>query len=786
MAERSAREILAAKLEHFRREHAISSDPAQRFALEQQIEQTERELAALGASTPASPLRVDLTHLPAGAEHFLGRGPELAALDRAWASNGATAIVECIAPGGTGKTALAKRWLDAQRAADPPWGGAERVLGWTFYSQGSGAQRNASEDLFLAHAIERFGVDIDAAANPADKGSALAEALMARRTLLVLDGLEPLQHPPGQLAGELRAPGLKALLTQLAAAGHPGLCLLTSREWLTDLKEWVRPPDGSGADAAIESEIEPTGPLRGSVLRIDLGSLNEADGAALLHARGAVRAGAAAIAPAQARLDPELRAASRALGGHALTLSLLGRFIARAKGGDIRRRGEIDLVRADQDARGHAGRMVAAYVHWFQQAGRHREVAALHLLGLFDRPAAPALLDALRQAPPIAGLTEPLQDLDTDTWTITLANLADAGLIERRDANGAPAPDAATEPDTGTDLIATIDPAATQVDAHPLIREHLGATLRERAPDAWCEGHRRLYEWLKTNTPYRPDGLPGLQPLYQAVAHGCLAGEWHEALADILDDRILRGTESGSSYSTHTLGAISADLAAAACFFDEPWVRPARPLSAPEQAWLLHEVGFRLRALGRLAEALEPMRTAAEMRVFEQNWTEAGISYGNLSELELALGQIQEAVTDARRSVEVGDRSDNCHLPVKQRPRLADALHQQGANAEARAAFAEAEAMQAERQPQYPLLYSFMGFRYCDLLLSDAERAAWSAAAQETANGGGYRSAFAAGLVAVCTEVARRAAQTLEWGEQNQAPLLTIGLDHLTLARCAL
>ena len=33
--------------------------------------------------------------------------------------------------------------------------------------------------------------------------------------------------------------------------------------------------------------------------------------------------------------------------------------------------------------------------------------------------------------------------------------------------------------------------------------------------------------------------------------------------------------------------------------------------------------------------------------------------------------------------------------------------------------------MQAESQPEYPRLYSLSGFRYCDLLLSDAERAAW-------------------------------------------------------------
>ena len=37
--------------------------------------------------------------------------------------------------------------------------------------------------------------------------------------------------------------------------------------------------------------------------------------------------------------------------------------------------------------------------------------------------------------------------------------------------------------------------------------------------------------------------------------------------------------------------------------------------------------------------------------------------------------------------------------------------------------FAEAERLQEERQPGYPLLYSLQGYKYCDFLLSK-ERAA--------------------------------------------------------------
>jgi tetratricopeptide (TPR) repeat protein len=681
--------------------------------------------------------RIDLAHLPAGAEHFLGRGPELAALDAAWSQPG-TAVVELIAPGGTGKTALVKRWLDGLRAAG--WGAAVQVYGWSFYSQGTGADRQASEDHFLAEAIKWLGVEIESAANPADKGRALADSILASRTLLILDGLEPLQYPPGLMAGELRAPGLRTLLTQLAAAGQPGLCLVTSREWLQDLGEWVR------------NDIHPQGP----VLRLDLGNLSETDGAALLHARGATRAGAAPIGPD----DPELIAASREVQGHALTLALLGRYLARTKGGDIRKRDAVDLVRADQDARGHAAKVVAAYETWFAREGetRSRELAALRLLGFFDRPASRELLDALREAPPIPGLTDALQDLDEDAWNAILANLADCGLAQ---------------------------PDGDSLDAHPLVREHLAETLQRTRPEAWREGHRRLYQKLKASVPHRPEGLNGLQPLYQAVAHGCLAGLYEEALGEIYDDRILRGTAGDGFYSWKKLAAFGANLGALACFFTEPWRRPAPVLSESDQAWLLNEAAIQLRALGRLAEALEPLRAGAEMAVQQEDWRNAAQYCNNLSELQLSLGRVREAVANARRSVEHAERSGDAFQRISSRTTLADALHRQGETREARAAFSEAERMQAERQPQYPLLYSFQGFQYCDLLLAGAAWAAWAGprGTGEGAEGTGADP----GWVAACNEVARRASQVLSWEEGwPEAPLLDFALHHLTLARCAL
>ena len=119
------------------------------------------------------------------------------------------------------------------------------------------------------------------------------------------------------------------------------------------------------------------------------------------------------------------------------------------------------------------------------------------------------------------------------------------------------------------------------------------------------------------------------------------------------------------------------------------------------------------------------MRAALDMGVQAEDWKEAAIRASNLSELELTLGEVARAVGDAEQSVIYADRSGDAFRRMGNRTTYADARHQAGRRAEAEARFGEAEAMQAESQPDYPLLYSLSGFRYCDLLLTEAERAAW-------------------------------------------------------------
>lgn len=323
------------------------------------------------------------------------------------------------------------------------------------------------------------------------------------------------------------------------------------------------------------------------------------------------------------------------------------------------------------------------------------------------------------------------------------------------------------------------------------------------------------------------------------MAHGCQAGLQQEACDEVYFARIARRNEA---YAVHKLGAFGSDLGAVACFFETPWSRVSPGLSEIWQAWLLNQAAFRLRALGRLTEALEPMRANLRMRVGAEEWQHAPSSASNLSELELTLGDVAGAVGDAELSVTYADRSGDAFERLSDRTTLADALHQAGRSlgvppksssgdlqsgsslaepvTRSRAGrpghdpfgtetwaerpgydlFVEAERMQVERQAKYPLLYSLAGFRYCDLLLAEAERAAWRSTGVPPVNpsvgkgeslgwGDHGLEAHATGRdarVAECRAVAERAEQTLKWVTGARTALLDIPLDHLTLGRSAL
>lgn len=571
---------------------------------------------------------------------------------------------------------------------------------------------------------------------------------------------------PRPLRANSKTRASPALLKRLAATSD-GLCVVTTRYAIPDLRAFI------GKNLHEEK----------------LTRLSTDAGVALLQSFGVKGSFRKTIPSPDGRTHwNEFEKLVEDVKGHALTLNLLGSFLRDSHAGDIRRRDLIKLEEADAEEQGgHAFHVMDACVKSFESGGKTAEdnakgrlaLALLRLLGLFDRPATADCLDALWKGEAIAGLTEPLMGISEAQRNMSLKRLEDAKLLtENRDASH----------------------RLVSLDAHPLLREYFAKRLRKQQPKAWRASHRRLYEHLCTTTKEgEQPTLEDLQPLYQAVAHGCQAGMQQDALYKVGRDRIRRGDEE---YATRKLGAFGSSLGAIACFFEIPWSRVSPSLTeVADKAWLLTGAAYCLRALGRTTEAIEPMRAGLDMRIKLEDWKNAAISASYLSELELALGEVAGAVGDAEQSVIYADRSSDAFWKMGTRTVQAGALHQAGHGTDAEARFREAEQMQAERQPDCPLLYGIAGFRYCDLLLTKAERAAWqtllcgsrcekdhSENRSPTGEGESHYQRLlksAATSVESCRAVSDRAAQTLKIAERNNW-LLETALDHLTVGRAAL
>ena len=512
---------------------------ATRRITRQSLQKTPSTASRVGTRKPPArlaPKKISVARLPVTGSDVFGREEEIAFLDRAW-TNKDVNVVTIVAWAGVGKSTLVNHWL--RRMAAKRYRTAELVFGWSFYRQGTSGGASSGDE-FISSALTWFGDPDPRIGTAWEKGERLAKLMAHRRTLLVLDGLEPLQNPPGQQEGRLREPSLQALLRELAAF-NKGLCVITTRTPVADIADH----EGSSA------------------LRRDLEQLSSDAGAKLLRALGVKGS------------EAELRSASEEFCGHCLALTLLGSHLTDAYNGDIRCRKEVS-ERLAQDVRQgvHARKVMESYQTWF---GEGPELSVLHLLGLFDRPADEKALGALLKPPGILGLTESLTDLSQIEWRTILAKLRRARLLAGEDPHN-----------------------PGYLDTHPLVREYFGEQLRSRRTEAWEECNRRLFKYYRELAPQLPDTFREMEPLLFAVICGCNAGLYREALREVYIPRIQRGD---ASFTAKVLGAKGALLLVLAHFFElGHWGSPAEMgvegqcLTAEDQLFILMQAGLLLTA----------------------------------------------------------------------------------------------------------------------------------------------------------------------------------------------
>ncbi len=635
--------------------------------------------------------------LPVTGEALFGRDRELATLDESWGGE-LPNVLSIIGPGGLGKSSLLNHWLG--RMASESYRRAEFVFGWSFYTFGTDTT-DPDTDSFFRQALEFFSGPSEVPGTPDARGELLAELVRRRRVLLILDGLEPLQHAPNTArAGEIKDPAVAALLRQLAHY-NLGLCLVSSRYRIADLAPFEK----------------------SQVKRIDLESLSPAAGAELLRSFGVGH-------PNPEEQARELELASREYDGHALSLTLLATFLRNRWHGDIRRRDRVQLFDQDEKHfRGHAFRVLRSYLRWFQQEGREDEVWLLRLLGFFDRPIESrtarlllspslttgawlsirsALIKLLRRIGlGFSGSDQKALGLlaDPDRWRTAIENLRDARLV------------------------AKAGPSNPEVlDTHPYIREFFTKELQSQLGAFWRDGNRLLFEHCRGVVPNLPETTDQMGWLYQAVAHGCRAGRHTEACA-IYKERIMRGD---LSFSTRKLGLYAADLAGLAHFFDQPWVSPSGRLGPVDAAYLVRTAGFRLRGLARLDEAAEALRRAFLSYKAAKNALESSRVGRNLCETLTLMGDLPGALEVGNESVSFADACGDRHQMIAERAAVAVTYHYLGKPGEAEALFRRSEELQAKLTPQHPKLFALRGYHYSVFLLDQGKYAEVVGRGEET------------------------------------------------------
>lgn len=678
------------------------------------------------------------------AEHFLGREPQLALLDEAW-TNG-TNVLSIIAWGGVGKTALITEWVQT-RFIEKNWKtddgqpALDAYFDWTFYDQGTRSladgteARTGSVGDFFEQAIVFFG---DPDPNLPGKGRRLADLIRQQRSLIILDGLEPLQQPPGHpQAGRLLDPDLRDLLAALAQS-NPGLCLITSRQALTDLHALRR---------TVHTEHE----LEDLPVAIAIQLLRQ------LQIKGT---------------DQELADASEKFGCHALSLTLLGRYLFDAHGGDIRRIDHIrDLQRADtltrEDRHRTAWRILETYESWLATAqadGNPKTLAVLRLTGLFDRTATADCLAALRAAPIISGLTDSICGMADDEWNILLKRLERAHLIKLRESPY---------------LKSQSSEQSWAIDAHPLIREYFTKQLKQTQLEEFKAAHLRLFEFL-ISVPSRRTELSAneIQPLYQAIVHGCHIDDPESVLWEVYYERI---QNRNAYHATNVLGLIGSDLSALSQFFKKPWSEIDSRLSRAASQFVFRQAAHVLRAAGRYEDAASSAEQALALASGTSDIQGSNcIAAGQVSALKLILGKINYAIETGERAVDLATDCRHSERKVSSLCALANAWFQQGDSSKAKLYFANAERI---KQSYLPVLGGQQGYMFNQLFLTLPERIAWKLVMPYS--DGSPSVEVPADAIDSCKLVEMRVRQSWE-SEEEPVPLVSKGLCEFTRRKVAL
>ncbi len=559
---------------------------------------------------------------------WVGRAGMLEELNEDW-TNPDKRVTGLIGFGGEGKSSLARRWLD-ELLEDESQPQPDGVFWWGFYT------RPNVDEFFEAALTWMSGGRVDPRKAPSAnvRAQIIGAMLGAGRYLFVMDGLEIMQEQEGDRYGLLRSNDLREFLEFFANPGHESFCLVTSRAPLLDLMAYT------------------------TYTHRDVDRLSEGDGRDLLRAVGVTGP------------DEALDEAVTAWDGHALTLSLIGGYLADAHGGDIAKLDEIPPPTADEPRYERVHRVLRRYDDHLTEPQR----AFLKLFSAFRTPVAETAFETVfRTATSETSLNVSLAEMDDEAFTALVERLKIYRLLR-------------------------YDPAEAHYTAHPLVRNHYLAMLTQGDRAQATDAHTSLKDYyleVAGDTLHNPT-LDDLLPLIEVVHHACRAGAFDEAF-QIRDGRIGQGNRFVLG---NILGANETQLAIVREFFPEDDTSQEPQVSNPrDKSWILNEVGFCLMSLGRLSEAPPFLERSIAGYLTDDLSGYAGRVYLNLATLHIQLGALTASVEAAEESLSLARRAESKSDERDSLIWQAWAAHLQGDLAFAAEVFGQAKTLELEYNP---------------------------------------------------------------------------------------
>ena len=645
------------------------------------------------SAASASTCRVDLeSNMPlwkgTASTEFVGREEEMAFLNDAW-RDPQCRIVCVIADGGYGKSSLINRWM-AQVRRPTSYLDVQAGYAYSFYKQGWETHSAVSSAPFFG-ACASFLMDVPEDRLPKDakqRADRILDVCKSRRTLLVLDGLEPHQKPRGDKdEGEIDDLTLRSFINSMRERQAGGLCVITSR---------IMPANLKGLSGS------------GEVRTIELKSLKPDASRRVLVTAGVPED------------HPDLSHWAERSGGHPLLLALLAPAIIS---GDyaIETFESHRVLTRNGDNNYHA--IVRNFVLSHLARLGPQATAVLYATCMFGRPVTYGeLRSLLLDRATIPHVTAPLR-----RWSgFTGRRLSDAAFADgaHRLITAAMLTIADNDVPPGSKRVSR----ACRFEAHPLIqagvRQHLADELKAVNRRANYVIYRSICRSVK---PLRPDKLEDLKLLYSAVPHGVNAGRGKTA-GWMYGLRCLRGFRA---YSTNQHGMIGDDISVMSHYFTGNWGTVREDVGLNRYATVHAYVwsGCLLVGTGRAATGRSLMMEGLAKADESRNFTTASRTARILASSLLMSGQFAEAETYIRQALDYLDRPRSLqarviewrlvNLPFQRMAGLAtlgSALHFQGRFDEAEAAFDEATAVQKRAVP-FDRLRGIWCFRQADLLL---------------------------------------------------------------------